>query len=245
MRLPWNTKPSASSGGKAGEPGAPVLTRNQYKQVWNSVSRSEDDAKIAVSGHKDEELYRTSGEDTRDLLIKTVGLKPEDVVLEIGAGVGRVGAIIAPMVKEWIGCDVSENMVSHIRKRLAHLPNVRAVAVSGYDLKEIASESVDVVYCTVVFMHLDEWDRYSYIREGFRVLRPGGRMLVDNVDLTSEGGWKFFEDHRAIPPANRPPHISKTSTPDELRAYFDRAGFIGVTQLRMSIWVYNWGQKPA
>jgi SAM-dependent methyltransferase len=220
-------------------------TRSQYKDVWNSVSKSEDDAKIAVSGYTDEALYKTTGEGTRSMLQDFVGLKASDVVLEIGAGVGRVGATVAPICKEWIGVDVSENMLAHIRKRLAHLNNVRAIPTSGYDLAEIRSNSIDLVYCSVVFMHLDEWERYNYIREGFRVLKPGGRMLVDNVDLTSDAGWKFFEDHCKVPPAERPAQISKTSTPDELRTYFTRAGYEKIEQRRSDLWVFTWGYKPA
>jgi predicted SAM-dependent methyltransferase len=124
------------------------------------------------------------------------------------------------------------------------LPNVRTVASSGYDLAAVPDASVDLVYCTVVFMHLDEWERYSYIAEGFRVLRPGGRMIVDNVNLLSDAGWKFFEEHRAIPPAERPAQISKTSTPDELRAYFSRAGYQKIEQRSWDLWIVTWGYKP-
>lgn len=148
-----------------------------------------------------------------------MGISADDVVLEIGAGVGRVGAALAPICKEWIGTDVSDNMIGHMRERLAGFKNVRTVVTDGYGLAPIPSEAVDVVYSTVVFMHLDEWERYNYIKEGFRVLKPGGRMLVDNVDLTSDEGWKFFESHCAIAPAERPAQISKTSTPAELETY--------------------------
>ena len=221
------------------------FTRDQYKSAWNSVSASEEDAKFAVSGYTDEATYQSTAVGTVGMLNGTVGIGPDDVVLEIGAGVGRVAAALAPLCKEWIGVDVSSNMVRHMRTRLAHLPNVRAVESSGYDLAGIPDQSVDVVYSTVVFMHLDEWDRYSYVAEGMRILRPGGRMLVDNVDLTSDAGWKFFEEHRKIPPAERPARISKTSTPDELRTYFSRAGFEGIEQRHWDLWIVTFGRKPA
>ncbi len=96
----------------------------------------------------------------------------------------------------------------------------RLVVLPGYDLSNIASGSIDLVYCTVVFMHIEEWERYGYIQEGLRVLREGGRMLVDNVNLLSDEGWAFFERHFALPPGERPPHISKLSTPQELGKTF-------------------------
>lgn len=221
------------------------LNRSQYKTIWNSVSVSQDDAKMAVSGYTDEEVYRQMGEGTREMLQSYVGIGPDDVVLEIGAGVGRVGAALAPICKEWIGVDVAENMLGHIRQRLAAFDNVRTIPTSGFDLANVPDASVDVVYSTVVFMHLEEWDRYSYIKEGFRILRPGGRMLVDNVDITSDLGWKFFEEHCAVPPFERPAQISKTSTPQELETYFTRAGYEAIEQIRAGLWIVTYGRKPA
>jgi ubiquinone/menaquinone biosynthesis C-methylase UbiE len=220
------------------------FTRDQYKEVWNSISHSEDEAKMAVSGYTDENLYATTAQATLSMLRHCVGVKSEDVFLEIGAGVGRVGAVLAPVCKQWIGVDVSENMVSHIQRRLSHFGNVTAFATNGFDLSPVSSSSVDVVYCTVVLMHLDEWDRFGYIAEAFRVLRSGGRLLVDNINLLSDEGWALFEAQVAIPPSQRPAHISKTSTPQELAAYFNRAGFVDVQQEEINIWIVTYGIKP-
>jgi cyclopropane fatty-acyl-phospholipid synthase-like methyltransferase len=243
FRIKRGAKSDKAAPGQVG--GREKFTRDQYKGAWNSVSASEDDAKFAVSGYIDEQTYESTAIGTRDMLSQTVGIQADDVVLEVGAGVGRVGAALAPLCKEWIGVDVSSNMVRHITKRLARFNNVRAIESNGYDLSVIPDNSVNVVYSTVVFMHLDEWDRYSYVKEGFRILRPGGRMLVDNVDLTSEAGWKFFEDHCKIAPSERPARISKTSTPDELRTYFTRAGYQKIELRQWDLWLVMWGYKPA
>jgi SAM-dependent methyltransferase len=93
------------------------------------------------------------------------------------------------------------------------------------DLRPINDNSIDVAYCTVVFMHLESWDRYSYVKEALRVLRPGGKLYVDNVNLCCDGGWAIFETHRKFSPAERPDHITVCSTPQELQEYLKRAGF--------------------
>ncbi|MPZ22629.1 MAG: methyltransferase domain-containing protein [Dehalococcoidia bacterium] len=222
------------------------LPRGRYKEVWNSLSGTEELAKISVLGHADEAQFSKTAEATRDMLIEHVGIHPSDRVLEIGAGVGRVGAVVAPLCREWTGADVADNMLRHIRNRLAHLDNVHTLALNGYDLGPVASASVDLAYCTVVFMHLDEWDRYGYIHEGFRVLRLGGRMLIDNFNLTSDEGWAVFQRQRAdYLPGRRPPHIARSSTPQELATYFQRAGFEAVQQRCEGLWAVTWGRKPA
>lgn len=226
-------------------PAPPPLSRHQYKETWNGLAETQDSAKMAVSGYVDESLYATSGENFRDLLRETVGLEPDDVILEIGAGVGRSGAALAPICRRWIGTDVSPKMIGYMRERLAGHDNVELVEVSGFDLAPIPSATVDLVYCTIVFMHLEEWDRYAYVREAFRVLKPGGRLFIDNVNVLSEGGWKFFEFYTQFSGAQRPPQISKTSTPQELENYCRRAGFTDVRLRDHDILVIAHAVKPS
>lgn len=228
---------------KAPPPPPPPPTRAQYKETWNALAETEDTAKMAVSGYLEEDRYRSHGLKTKRLLEQTVGLRPDDVILEIGAGVGRVGAILAPDCNRWIGADVSPKMVEHMRRRLSGLPNAEPVEISGYDLGPIADASVDLVYCTVVFMHLEEWERYRYVQEAFRVLKPGGRLLVDNVNALNDEGWAFFETLLSFPPETRPAFVSKTSTPQELTNYLARAGFADIRQLDHELFIVVHGVK--
>jgi len=199
--------------------------RQFYKQVWTSLSATEGGAKTYVQGSEDEALLaRSAGNDLKRLQ-SSVGIKKTDDILEIGCGVGRVGKVLAPICRTWTGCDVSANMLKYAARRLRDFSNVRFVELSGYDLKPVASESMDVVYSTVVFMHLSEWDRYNYIEDARRVLRPGGRLYVDNISLTTGYGWNFFQESRAIPPSERPPYIGSVSTPQEIEVYLNRAGY--------------------
>ena len=142
--------------------------------------------------------------------------------------------------------DLKAKLAADARRRLQAFPNVRLVEISGYDLQPIADASVDVVYCTVVFMHLDEWDRYNYVLEARRVLRPDGRVFIDNFSLCSDEGWGVFEAHRkTLQPHERPPHISKSSTPQELETYLRRAGFASVQGQSERQIVRYWGVKPS
>jgi cyclopropane fatty-acyl-phospholipid synthase-like methyltransferase len=219
------------------------LPRHAYKRVWNSLSLTHGAAKRSVAGYEDESQILESAEQSRSYLDAHLHMTPEDTVLEIGCGVGRVGVALAPVCRRWIGCDVSRNMLRYARRRLAGVTNVELIEISGYDLSPVPDESVDVVYCIVVFMHLDEWDRYNYVMEARRVLRPGGRMLFNNVNLCANEGWDVFEAHRKMPPGERPAHMTKTSTPEELRTYLTRAGIRDVAITTNHMWVTATGRK--
>ncbi len=223
----------------------PFENRSNYKVTWNSLATSKRNAYVYVAGHSDEDQLHKSALYTIDILEKYVGVYPSDTILEIGCGVGRVGKVLSQKCAKWIGTDISGQMIVHAAQRLEGIDNIELVELSATGLSEIPDQSVDLVYCTVVFMHLLEWDRYKYVEESFRVLKSGGRCFFDNVDINSDHGWEVFSRGYEIDPNSRPAHISMTSSGDELRTYAQKAGFQEVKIHRWdNAWVGVTGIKP-
>ena len=218
-----------------------VLRRTDYRAVWDWQARSTHNARIAVSGTADLSAHARTGAAIAERLRLVAGIDRSSVVLEIGCGTGRVGLALAPQCRQWIGTDVSPRMLKHARLALAAEPNVRFETISGFSLDPIDTGVIDVVYCTAVFMHLEEWERFRYVHEAHRVLRPGGRVYVDNLNLLGEEGWRQFVELASMPPRSRPPQVSKTSTPQELAAYLERAGFDNIQVESGPMWVSAWG----
>lgn len=227
-----------------GRPLDRVLRRNHYRWIWDWQARSLHNADLAVAGFTDPQELQRSGASTAARIAELTRMGGADVVLEIGCGTGRVGVHTVSRCQEWIGADVSRAMLRHAQRRLAGHANARFVALDGVSLASISPTTIDVVYCTAVFMHLDEWDRFAYIEEAWRVLRPGGRLYVDNLNLTGELGWGVFQQLRATPPRLRPPQASRCSTPQELEAYLTRAGFRNVVVRSEPLFVSATGDKP-
>jgi SAM-dependent methyltransferase len=115
--------------------------RSEYKKVWSALSTTHDQAKLHVIGVTEEDALRATGEQTLGFLQESVGIQKDDVVLEIGCGIGRVGRVVAPLCRKWIGCDVASNMLSLTAERLKDLSNVELVEISGYDLSGVADAS--------------------------------------------------------------------------------------------------------
>jgi ubiquinone/menaquinone biosynthesis C-methylase UbiE len=221
-----------------------VADRREYGRVWDSVAQTRGDAMKAVAGHDSEAEWARSGVSTADDIAAETALASTDTVLDIGCGAGRVGVHIAPRVRKWIGADVSREMLGHTRAALGGAANVELIHLTGDGLPASLDGSVDVVYCTTVFMHLEEWDRYRYIQGAFRALKPGGRLYVDSFSLLSPAGWALFEAMAKFPPAERPPHISKASTPQELQTFVEKAGFEAIRVRGGELFVTVNARKP-
>jgi len=180
----------------------------------------------AACGELDDEELQRSGMKTSQKLIELISIGSEDDVLEIGCGVGRVGRALAPLCRHWTGVDISPNMLGYAAARLRGVSNIGLIQLQTVGLEPFSDNSFNIAYTTDMFEHLDQIDRWQYVREAFRVLRPGGRFYMDNIDLESEKGWASFATNvRLYAPLERPPYIPTLSTAAELTAYARRAGF--------------------
>ena len=213
------------------------LRRSQYSAVWDSLSPTPEIAANAATRISSELMLQSSGKQVADRIAGFISLKPSDDVLEVGCGIGRVGWAIAPRCRSWIGCDISENMLSHARKRLAGLSNVRLTHLDQADLSEISDMTIDVVYCTNVLPHLDQMERWQYVLEAHRVLRPSGRLYIDTIALDSPEGWHMLSNNLGQRRNGvEAPYIPIPSTADELMAYFRNAGLKAIrTEQRDSL----------
>ncbi|HYP21373.1 MAG TPA: methyltransferase domain-containing protein [Chloroflexia bacterium] len=200
-----------------------------YKQIWNNLSASFPEASYHVCCVEDEEEIRSNGQLTAAFLREVLEIGPGDRVLEIGCGVARIGRELAPYCGEWHGADISGNMIAYATKRTEGMPNVHLYEQPDNTLSIFPDNYFDCVYCTIVFMHVDKLEMFTYLRESFRLLKPGGRAYFDTYNILAPQAWEEFR--RIIDtyaPHKRPGHVSQFSTPQEMQKFMEEAGFESV-----------------
>lgn len=105
------------------------------------------------------------------------------VVLELGAGTGRITTTLASLGFSVIALDRMPTMLDCLRVRLEREGLAEHVQLFEADMRTIpcASGSVDAVLAPFnTLMHLYTWqDLLACFREVHRVLRPGGAFLLD------------------------------------------------------------------
>ncbi|MBI4345971.1 MAG: class I SAM-dependent methyltransferase [Elusimicrobia bacterium] len=122
--------------------------------------------------------YATSA----DVVRRSVRLRAADVVLDLGGGTGGVGALIRGAVRRAIVVEPDAALVRRGSERSEHIQFVRA---DGTRLP-IRAASIDVMLIIEVLHHVEDAD--AVLRESARVLRPGGRILIEEAEFVGPLG---------------------------------------------------------
>jgi len=134
------------------------------------------------------------------------GAKPRDRVLDVGCGSGYLSRAMARAVGpegSVLGVDPSEEAIDSAR-RLAPRSNCTFAPGRAEELGD-ADGTYDVVVTSLVLHHLPEPMRPRAVAEMFRVLRPGGRLLVAEFrPPTSRLGSLLFRPFMSSPMQHNP-----------------------------------------
>jgi ubiquinone/menaquinone biosynthesis C-methylase UbiE len=118
-------------------------------------------------------------EEVRKSAISKAYLRPQMIVADVGAGTGFMAAGLAPLVKKVFVLDGSPEMLAVARRNLHEHSNVDYHLAEGLDLP-LPSDSLDAVFANMYLHHLPE--PLAAIREMARLLKPGGRLVITDMD---------------------------------------------------------------
>ena len=135
------------------------------------------------------------GDEFLSHLVGLCGLRPEDRVLDVGCGIGRLARPLAGYLSIdgfYAGFDVNADAIAWCRRRYRHFPNFVFVHADVHNARYNPGGSspavayafpfddgaFDVCVLMSVLTHLTADETLHYLGQVRRVLAPGGRMLA-------------------------------------------------------------------
>jgi ubiquinone/menaquinone biosynthesis C-methylase UbiE len=162
--------------------------------------------------------------DQRKVVLELLSLRPGEKVIDIGCGPGFLCESMAEAVGPEgavLGVDISPDLIALCRDRRppAHLSYAEEDALALHS----KSDCFDAAACTQVAEYIPETS--TVLSEIFRVLRPGGRVLVMATDWNCVG-WHSSDAGRMDRVMNAwEGHCAHPSLPRRLGPALRQAGF--------------------
>jgi SAM-dependent methyltransferase len=188
------------------------------------------------------------------------GLSPDDDVLDIGSGQGRMAIPLTGFLSPrgtYLGFDIVPTAVDDCRRRItSRFPAFRfeclpvmndlytdqGMSARAVDFP-VPADSIDFAFATSVFTHMEPADVERYLVEARRVVRPGGRFLatvflMDEVAHGSSAGTGFsfpYHEGDAWYMAIRPRSANVAIADDAWEAMVARSGWT-IASLHRGSW---------
>jgi arsenite methyltransferase len=150
----------------------------------------------------------------REAALRKAYLRPEMVAADVGAGTGFIAAGLAPLVRKVYVLDGSPKMLAVARQKLQTFNNLEFRQADGQALP-LPDGSVDAVFANMYLHHTSE--PLTAIQEMARILRPGGRLVITDMDAHP---YAWFKEEMA--------DVWQGFEREQIRAWFEEAGLVNV-----------------
>lgn len=138
-----------------------------------------------------------------EVVMQTLSLKPGDHVADLGAGGGyftfRLADAVGPTGKVY-AVDVDKGNLDYITQRARERGYTHVEPIlAEYDDPLLPEGGVDLIFICNTYHHLK--DRADYFASAARYLRPGGRVVI--VDLNGNDWFSWLFGHWTAPETSR------------------------------------------
>jgi ubiquinone/menaquinone biosynthesis C-methylase UbiE len=126
----------------------------------------------------------------REMTVELAQIKPADSVLEVGCGTGTLTLAAkrqAGPSGRVFGIDIIPGMIDRSQRKAAQANVDVTFQLGSIENIPFPDNYFDVVMCSFMIFHMSEKVRLKGIAEIYRVLKPGGRLLVFDLGLPAYG----------------------------------------------------------
>ena len=184
-------------------------------------SESRKGALQAAVGSATPEEYELVGRVEMRLLIYA-GLQPDNSLVDIGCGSGRLAVQLARWLQgPYLGTDVVQSLLDEAAQS-CNRPDWRFERVCGLTVPA-DSESVDMACAFSVFTHLRHEESYVYMRDIYRVLKPGARFVFSYLDYRVPELWRVLEGN--IEAIGQEAVLNQFMSTDTIEVFAQHLGF--------------------
>ncbi|MBL6456699.1 class I SAM-dependent methyltransferase [Belnapia sp. T6] len=158
-------------------------------------------------------------------LLREHGLKPNQLVVDIGCGSGRLAWQLRryPYLR-YVGTDPVPALVDYARRKVER-PDFQFLVETGNGIP-VADGSADLIVFFSVFTHLLPEESYAYLESAWQALRPGGKVIFSFLEFTVPVNWPIFQNCVAwARSTGRAGHLNLFLHRSDLRIWAERLGF--------------------
>jgi SAM-dependent methyltransferase len=130
--------------------------------------------------------FVASGDAEVEMYLDVFGLAQEDterrVLVEIGAGIGRMTCALTRRFGVVYACDLDSGFLERCREAVARFGRVdrlRTIHVFDGCTLDIAAGDADLTFSYITLQHCSRGDALALVAEALRVLRPGGTVALN------------------------------------------------------------------